>query len=337
MYELIIYSILCFVLFYLVAKLSYKLNLIDIPNERKLHLKPTAFTGGIAIAIIILFALQFFEIFNVVDRKLNLILSLASLISCVGLIDDKYNLNVGGKLGLQIVPIFYLIAFESFYLHQLGDYNFFQLNLGVFKFPFTLICVLFLVNAFNYFDGLDGTLSFASISVLGILYFLILDSKLSYYLLIILLPLIIFILFNFSFLKLPKLFLGDSGSLLLGFIISFTLIHFANLNITHHILLAWSVSIFVFEFFAINLIRIKNNKNPFEAGRDHLHHLLLNENNSIFKTNFTICILNIIFFILGYLSFKYISSLFSLILFLLLLIIYLFIRNNLLKKLETKI
>ena len=62
-------------------------------------------------------------------------------------------------------------------------------------------------------------------------------------------PTLIFLFFNFSLLNFPKLFLGDSGSLLFGFLISFILIYAAKYNLTHPILLAWSVAIFVYEFF----------------------------------------------------------------------------------------
>jgi UDP-N-acetylmuramyl pentapeptide phosphotransferase/UDP-N-acetylglucosamine-1-phosphate transferase len=58
-------------------------------------------------------------------------------------------------------------------------------------------------------------------------------------------------------------------SLLLGFIVSFLLIYLANNNIVHPILLAWSIQIFVYEFTSINLIRLKNKKDPFVAGLDH--------------------------------------------------------------------
>ena len=53
--------------------------------------------------------------------------------------DDKYNLNVGGKLSLQIIPILYLIIFENLFLTNLGEYNYFKLTLGAFSIPFTLI------------------------------------------------------------------------------------------------------------------------------------------------------------------------------------------------------
>jgi UDP-GlcNAc:undecaprenyl-phosphate GlcNAc-1-phosphate transferase len=306
--------------------ISYKLNLLDIPNKRKMHLKPTAYTGGLALCFIYVFAIF---LFNFPSQKLDLILSIAFLIGVVGFIDDKYSLNVGGKLSLQIIPIIYLILLENFNLNQIGDYDYFKLELNSFSVPFTLLSVMFLINSFNYFDGLDGTLSFVTISVLSILFFLIPNEKTQLFLITILLPILIFLCFNFSIFKLPKLFFGDSGSLLLGFIISFTVIYLANQKIVHPILLAFSISIFVYEFLSINLIRIINKKKIFGAGVDHLHHILLKKNKSLFLTNFLISIMNIIFFIFGYLSFKFINPLTSLNIFIVLLIILYILRKKL--------
>ena len=249
--HLTIYSLFCFFLFFLCAKISYRLNLVDLPNNRKIHSEPTAYTGGIVLSIILLFVIKISDIF---DQNLASIISIGFLISLVGFIDDKYNLNTGGKLSLQIIPIFYLIVFENLSLNNLGDYNYFYIELGTFALPFTLLAVLFLTNSFNYFDGLDGTLSFTIISVFVILYFLSNNQNLNIYLLLLSLPISIFLCFNFSIFKLPKIFLGDSGSLLLGFIVSFLLIYIANQNIIHPILLAWSVVIFVYEFLSVNLI-----------------------------------------------------------------------------------
>lgn len=323
--ELVIYLIFSFIIFFLGTKISYKLRLIDFPNKRKVHLKPTAYTGGILITLIYIFGIH---LFDVEIKNLNLIVSIGFLISFVGLIDDRYNLNIGGKLSLQIIPIFYLIVVERIVLTQIGSYNFFSLNLGTFAIPFTLLCVLFLINSFNYFDGIDGTLGFTSISILFILYCLIDDHNNRLFLINLLIPLIIFLFFNFSILKLPKLFLGDSGSLLYGFIISFYLIILASENIVHPILLAWCISIFVYEFLAINIIRLKKKKDPFKAGKDHLHHLLIKKTKSIFFTNFYIIILNCTFFIIGLLSFNYASSLVSLILFIICFFIFLFFRER---------
>jgi UDP-GlcNAc:undecaprenyl-phosphate/decaprenyl-phosphate GlcNAc-1-phosphate transferase len=323
--NLIIYFILSFLLILSCSIISYKLNLLDIPNKRKKHSLPTAYTGGLALSVVYIFSIQ---ILDVVGDELNLILSIGFLMAMIGFIDDKYTLNTGGKLSLQIIPIFFLIVIENISLYQIGDYNYFQLELNSFSTPFTILCVLFLINSFNYFDGLDGTLSFATISVLSILYFLIDNKNSELFLLSILLPICIFLCFNFSLFNLPKMFLGDSGSLLLGFVIAFFLIYLANQKIIHSILIAWSIAIFVYEFLSINLIRLKNKKNIFIAGVDHLHHNLFKKTNSILLTNFLISITNIILFIIGYAAFKFISPLISLILFIFLFIVFFILRNN---------
>ena len=107
---LVIYSLTSFLILFLCARISYRLKLVDLPNKRKIHSEATAFTGGIAISTSFLLSIFLFQITNI---SFNLILSLAFLISIIGLIDDKYNLNVGGKLSLQIFPIFYLIVFQD--------------------------------------------------------------------------------------------------------------------------------------------------------------------------------------------------------------------------------
>ena len=320
---LLIYTLICFLLFFYISKISYIFNLVDKPNERKKHLEPTAYTGGIALSLIYILSVLLFDNAYI---KLNLILSIAFLIAIVGFIDDKYNLNIGGKLSLQIFPIIYLIVFENLTLNNLGDYNYIKLELHSFSIPFTLLSVIFLINSFNYFDGLDGTLSYTTFSVLSILYFLVDDTNIRLFLITISLPILIFLFFNFSLFKLQKLFLGDSGSLLLGFIVAFSLIFLANEKIIHPILLAWSISIFVFEFLSINLIRVINKQNIFKPRLDHLHNVLYKKTKSLNLTNIIIFTKNIIFFSVGYLSFKYINPEMSLILFVFLFMSFCIVR-----------
>ena len=327
--DLITYISITFLILFIVSKISYRLKLIDLPDKRKIHKSPTAYTGGLALSLIYLFSTFLFDLdFN----KLNLILSTAVLVALIGFLDDKYELNVGGKLSLQIIPIMYLIVTEKLNLNHLGDYGYFKLNLNSISIPFTILAVMFLINSFNYFDGLDGTLSLTTISVLIILYFLSSNSNEKLYFISIFIPLLIFLLFNFSFLQLPKIFLGDSGSLLLGFVISFILIDISNQKIVHPILLAWSITIFVYEFISINLIRLFRKKGLFNPGLDHLHHILFKTSKSIFLTNFLIAMTNIFLFIVGYLSFTFANSLISLFLFIFLFFVFYIVRTQLLKK-----
>ena len=321
----LIFSLASFLILIFIAKISYKLNLLDIPiKDRSFHNKPTAYTGGVALCVIL--ALGIF-IFNF-DQKINSILSIALMTGLIGFIDDKNNLSVGGKLSLQLLPIIYLIITENLNLNTLGDYNNFKLELNTFSIPFTVLAVLFLINSFNYFDGIDGVLSFLNISILGILFFLIPDENLRILFIIIIVSILLFLLFNFSFFKLPKLFLGDSGSLMLGFLISFILIFVSNENLVHPILLAFSISIFVYEFLAINLIRLKK-KRVFKAGQDHLHHILFKHTKSKFYTILIMVLTNIIIFTLGYISYKLMSPLVSALLFIIFFFIYLTSRIRL--------
>lgn len=320
-----IYLLITFLLLFFIARTSYYLKWLDFPNKRKIHSKPVPFTGGIAISIVLIFSLK---ILGTNDPQLSLIITFAFLISIIGTIDDNFPLNAGSKLALLIIPILYLIIFYNLSLNNLGNYNYFTLSLGNFQIPFTLLSVLFLINAFNYFDGMDGTLSFATISVFFILYFLTPYKNLQLFFIIIIIPISIFLCFNFSVFKLPKMFLGDGGSLLIGFIVSFILIYIANKNLVHPILLAWSISIFVFEFLSVNIIRLKNKRSLLKAGRDHLHHILFAKTKSVSLTNFYISSANIVFFFLGYLIFTLISALSSLVIFISLFIIFLILRNK---------
>lgn len=327
--SIIIYFLVSFITIFLITIVSYKLDFVDIPDKRKIHSKPVAFTGGIGICLIYIFALQYFDFQY---EYISSIFSSAFLISLVGLLDDKYQLKTGSKLSLQVIPILFLVLHENLYLTNIGNYNYFEITLGSFGLLFTLLSVLFLTNAFNYFDGLDGTLSYSFISVLIILYFLLpKDSNLNFLILIIIIPLIIFLLFNSSIFGLPKLFLGDSGSLFLGFITSFLLILFAIKNLVHPILLAWSVVLFVYEFISINFQRINEKKNPFNAGLDHLHHALMKNTKSLLLTNFYLFTSNLSLFFIGYYSYKVINPFSSIMLFAILFIFFFIIRKKILK------
>ena len=323
--SLVIYSAFSILMMYGGIKLSFKFNLLDMPSKRKIHKQATPYIGGIILSVTYLFSLKFFDVQN---NNLNIIFSIGFLMAIVGFLDDRYKLNVGGKLSLQIIPIFYLIIFEKIYLIHLGDYNLFKLSLNSFTIPFTLLCVLFLINAFNYFDGIDGSLGITLISVISILFFLTINDNYQLYLTILTLPIVIFLIFNFSIFNISKIFLGDSGSLLLGFIISFTLIHLARSNIAHPILLAWSVSIFVYEFISINIDRMIKNKRIFEAGQDHLHHLIFIKTRSTFYTSCIMSFMNIFMFTCGYLTFTYFNSLTSLVLFIVYFFIFHFLRQK---------
>ena len=92
-YNLLLFAIVSFLFLIICSIFSYKYGLLDKPNKRKIHSKPTAYTGGIALSVCYIFSLLFFDI---IDAHLNLIISISCLITFVGFIDDKYNFKHRG-------------------------------------------------------------------------------------------------------------------------------------------------------------------------------------------------------------------------------------------------
>ena len=305
-----------------IIMISKKKELVDRPNNRKFHLIPTPYTGGMILSLTYLFIIYISE-FN--DQSLNLILAYAFIISLTGLVDDRYNVNPGTKLLLQSIPIFFLID-QNLYLSDLGNFNLIaSINLGSIDKIFTFLCCLLLINAFNYSDGIDGLLP--SISIIILISFSIFLYRLDNFsylnFIIILFPLIIFLFFNFGILKNYKIFLGDSGSNLMGFILSFISIYLYIEKEVHPAHIIWPLAYVVFEFLSVTMLRIINNSGTFKPGKDHLHYEIM----KIFKLNqynslIIILFINVFFVFFG--SYIYINfgPDISMILFLLIFIIY---------------
>jgi len=314
-----------------------KFKLFDLPNKRKMHKKPIPNIGGLSISIVFIISTYFIDFQN---NYFNLVLNFSILISFAGFIDDRYTLNVGSKLIWQLLPISLLIFKFDLIVLDLGNYQIFnQINLGVFSYIFTILCAFLLINATNYMDGIDGSATIAyliSIFNIIILSNFLNDELLKFYI-VICLPLVLFLFYNFNIFNLSKIFLGDSGSLLLGFILSFLMIILYKDFNTHPILLAWGVSFIVFEFLSVNLLRIYLKKSLFQPGQDHVHHLIFYRTNSIFKTNVILIVLNLFIASIGYFSFYLAGELFTLISYIISFSLYLFFRLKLIKTKKNKI
>ena len=153
-------------------------------------------------------------------------------------------------------------------INSLGNLFNKNLNLHFFSIPFSILCFLFLINSFNYFDGLDGLLG--SLTLISLIYFIhFAKDELIFILISIMIYLIIFLLFNFGILT--KQFMGDSGSLGLGFIVSFLATYLSQFETTlKPSFVIWPLAFFVYEFISINLIRIKIKKYIFKRFKLHI-------------------------------------------------------------------
>ena len=179
--------ILCFA----IISISKKIGFLDVPSERKIHTQPVPYSGGIIISIVhiyIIFLIDF------ESKFLHQILSYSFLICLSGLIDDRFKVNPGTKIFLQIIPIIFLVE-QDLYLKDLGSYFFLgHLDLGYFGKIFTILCILLLINAFNYCDGVDGLLSSVHIIILlSFSFYLYLTGENFDYFLYTSFPLIIFL------------------------------------------------------------------------------------------------------------------------------------------------
>jgi UDP-GlcNAc:undecaprenyl-phosphate GlcNAc-1-phosphate transferase len=325
---------LCFVIFFFLLKISFLLNLIDIPNSRKTHATPVPYTGGLCIGLTFILIIFLAKFQNTV---INQILIYSFVVSIIGLIDDKFDLSVLLKLSLLTFPIFFLSTY-GLTIKNLGYYPVIGIiELGSLGIIFTITCCLLLINSVNYSDGIDGFAASLFISSIINLFILVnfqipVNNEFLYLLLLILVPLSVFLIFNMNTFSYKKIFLGDSGSLMLGFLLSFLII-FAHNNIKiHPALLIWTISFFIFEFISTNLIRLSHRKNIFDPGKDHFHFEIYKKT---YSNNLTILIgvaINSLFFLVGFFIFSHFNSIVSLLTFLFSIFIYCYlrikIRNN---------
>jgi len=304
-----------------------KFNLIDLPNQRKRHEGEIPLIGGICI-FLGLCASQFY--FNELNQTIIIILISSFLILILGVMDDFFNLGVKFKLIAQLIIIVLTVIFSEIKITSLG--NLFGLentfDLGLLSLPLTIIAIVGLTNAFNMIDGIDGQASFLTIiSIMGMFLFNIHIAApyLFNLLLAILAGLIPFLIFNIISHK-NKIFLGDGGSLFLGFNISLALIYSAqNLKIFSPSFALWCVAIPLFDFFCVIILRKINKQSSTIASRDHIHHFLENFYSSKIWILMFVTIAGIGLIALGYFIENNFSSI-SLPVFILLFFIYLSIR-----------
>ena len=180
----------------IVAKFITKnFKFYDVPIGRKSHKKPTSYMGGVIFSILIL---VFMSITNFENSKINLILIGTVMISWVGFMDDKFNFNVGGKIALQIIPIFYLTSHDLLIV-SLGYYFGQNLYLGDTSIIFSMLIYYIFINAFNYADGIDGNILSQFISILFLLMiFLSIETEIKYLLIFMIISSFIFLFFNLS-------------------------------------------------------------------------------------------------------------------------------------------
>ena len=277
--------------------------LVDLPDRsRKFHRRPTPLTGGIGILIALLISGKLYVDLNnltgyVPEFTFQLVLISIPLLGLF-LIDDLKNLKPRYRILIQCFVTIYIIFSTDVYIESLGNlFGFGDVNLGIFSIPFTVFCVVGIMNAFNMIDGINGLCAGCAMLALLLIGFysgLIYDSML----VLIIGSMIGFLIFNLRFFgKKRGVFLGDSGSNLVGFWVAWSAIY-ASQNIIYDVqpmTIIWFVAIPLLDCVGLIFSRIKKGKSWAAAGRDHIHHKLMNH----FSPDGTLLIILLIALITG--------------------------------------
>lgn len=305
-------TILYLILLLFTVFISKKLDFYDKPNIRKIHDSKVFNTGGIIIYFFYLIIVNFFE-FN---HNIELIISIGFFICMIGFIDDRINLNPSIKIIFIIIPSAYLIL-SGININNLGNYEYIGLlNLGKFQLPFLILATGLLINATNYIDGVDGLLLTFFICCLGYYIFLIEETNTIYLIKLLLVPVILNLIMNLLPSKSKiKIFSGNTGSLFIGFFISFLTIELYNSFNIHPVYLIWPLWYPVYDFLFVSTNRAILKKSIFSADNSHLHHkVLIKFKKNHLKTILLFFILNVSIIYLGFLISNF-SKLISLITF----------------------
>ncbi len=329
-------SALCGFLF-IPALLSFckKNNLYDMPNQRKVHKCLVPRLGGIAFMpsmLIAFFIVTLIMGSQAVNSKitistwtLGLLISLL-LVYGVGIVDDLIGLDAKVKFVIQIVASA-ILPLCGLYINNL--YGLFGLHEIPFYigFPLTVLVFVFIDNAMNLIDGIDGLAASLSILALaGFLYSFMHNGLVVYAVLIaglvgVLTAYLYFNVFGKAE-KNRKIFMGDSGSLTLGFILAFLFVKTSMHNpsvmpfSTTRVILAYSLLIVpTFDVVRVVIHRLRIGKPIFDADKSHIHHKLMAAGLSQHRTLATILLLELCFVAINLSVYEFIRKDFNAILF----------------------
>jgi UDP-GlcNAc:undecaprenyl-phosphate GlcNAc-1-phosphate transferase len=287
--SILIYSITAFavsILFFpVLIKLLSQWKVFDSPGRHKIHEKFKPSMGGVPIIIGVAFSMVIALPYSELAKLKFFLISLA-LMFITGLRDDILTLTPRQKMISQILPIFILVFFGGTILTSLYDFN-------PAKFPeflsliITLFTIIILTNAYNLIDGVDGlagTIGLIVFIFFGTWFYFAEDYSLALLSLAFAGAILGFLFFNW---QPSKIFMGDTGALSIGFVISFLSIQFINHNfslsqqsqVSFEASISTAVCVLiipVFDTLRVIVLRLRRLESPFKADKNHLHHQFLN-------------------------------------------------------------
>lgn len=300
--------IITFLAIPVVLQVAEQKKLYDIPDERKVHTRLVASLGGVAIFGGFILA-SLLSVQGYMNPEFQYFFAAAVVIFFLGLKDDLMILSASKKFAGQIIAASILIHLGGIRLDSMyGLFGVEQLPEG-FGLALSYLTIILIINSFNLIDGVDGLA--ASLGILTMLvfgtYFFAVEYQ-AYALMAFAMggSLVAFLIFNHH----PaKIFMGDSGSLMIGLINSILVIKFINVAHTPFVAVPLSSSVAIgFAILIVPLldtlrvfaIRILNGNSPFTPDRNHVHHLLLDRGLSHAAVTFTCVGINVGFIMLAW-------------------------------------
>ncbi len=253
----------------LIKHFAPKIGLIDIPNDRSMHVSHIPRGAGIGFYLAVAFILPIFY-FDLISSYLWTAVAIL-FIFIIGILDDHRDAAPNTKFFVIILSTIF-ISFDNIMINDLGTFFGFELSLGWFALPFTVFAVVGFTNALNLIDGLDGLAATISIVILGTFFAVGYQYDDIFMMLLsgaFISSLLAFLLFNWY----PaSIFMGDSGSLTLGFVISVLAVK--SLAYLPTISILFVAAIPILDTLIVMIRRKVNGRSMFSADRCHLHHIL---------------------------------------------------------------
>jgi Fuc2NAc and GlcNAc transferase len=262
--------VISFLLTFFVKEIVRKKGFLDKPNNRSAHKKPTPTLGGIAIVISFLLGIcvMFYAAIIPNDLLIPLILG-GGLLAIISLFDDIKPIAVKYRIALHIfvaVLTVYWLNFNLFF--DWFDYHF---GLGYLSAVLSVIIIIMAINTVNFMDGIDGLVSLEVIFIASTIAFLLIQQNNmieARYFMLLIAVMFGFLFWNFS----PaKIFMGDVGSIFLGFLLAILMI----ITINNKTISMWTwlilLAVFWLDVVSVLIIRLLTKQKIFEAHKTHCY------------------------------------------------------------------
>ena len=283
----------CF-LTYIVRRYAIKKAIIDVPNQRSSHTKPTPRGGGLAIVIAWYIGIIFLFWQKQISTDLFYALIPGIILVIVGLIDDIYDL----KPIIRITAQFFSAGLALYFIGgaTIIDFGFVKIESTWLLTPLAFLGIIWFINLFNFLDGIDGYAGMEAVFISLALYFF---TSQNYYLILVA-AILGFLIWNW---QPAKIFMGDVGSTLLGFNFGILVIYEQNIDSVSIIVFLIISSLFWFDATLTLLRRFKNKEKLTEAHKKHAYQRVVQYGFSHQKTVLLAIVVNIALFVLAYFSF----------------------------------